>query len=235
MDLSGWHLAWSDEFDGPAGAPPDPATWRPELGGGGWGNNELQNYTEVNAALDGSGHLAITVHRSTGPHPYTSARLISKDRMTFTYGLVRARIRLPRGVWPCFWMLGQNIDETGWPACGEIDVMENFGTDPHAVHGTIHGPGYAGEHGRTHAHRSGADLTEDFHVYAVLWEPGRITWYLDDAEYATVTPDDRPWPFDHDFYLLLNVAVGGSFSTTPDDTVPFPQTMLVDYIRIYRR
>jgi beta-glucanase (GH16 family) len=155
--------------------------------------------------------------------------------MTFTYGMVCARIRLPRGVWPCFWMLGANIDETGWPACGEIDVMENFGSDPAIVTGTLHGPGYAGASGRAHTHRAAADLTSDFHVCAVLWEPGRIRWYLDGVEYGSATPDDRPWVFDHDFYLLLNVAVGGSFSAAPDDTVPFPQTMLVDYVRIYRQ
>lgn len=141
-DLPGWSLAWSDEFDGPAGSPADPATWQPEVGGHGWGNDELQYYTDGtgNAALDGASNLAIVVRRPDpglrdrfGGREYTSARLITKDRVAFSYGLVQARIRLPsgRGIWPAFWMLGQDIDQVGWPRCGEIDVMENFGKDPH--------------------------------------------------------------------------------------------------------
>jgi beta-glucanase (GH16 family) len=141
-ELPGWSLAWSDEFDGAAGSPVDPASWQPQLGGHGWGNQELQYYTNssANAALDGAGNLAITVRRTDpqlrdrrfGGCPYTSARLVTKDRVSCTYGLVQARIRLPqgRGVWPAFWMLGQDIDRVGWPHCGEIDVMENFGKDP---------------------------------------------------------------------------------------------------------
>ena len=239
-----WALSWSDEFDGPAGAPPDPATWQAEVGAHGWGNNQLQDYTPdtANACLDGASDLAIVVRQSAprGPHgsAYTSARLISKDRAAFSYGLVQARIQLPRGrgLWPAFWMLGQNIDAVGWPACGEIDVMENFGIDPHLVHGTVHGPGYSGPAGITSSHHAGAHLADDFHVYSVRWEPERIQWYLDDALYGTVTPRDlhgHPWVFDHDFFLLINVAVGGAFSIPPDRTVQFPQTMLIDYIRVY--
>jgi beta-glucanase (GH16 family) len=154
-DPSEWSLVWSDEFDGAAGSRVDAAVWRPEVGGHGWGNSELQYYTDSveNAALDGAGNLAI-VARHIEPHrrdrrfsgcPYTSARLISKDRFAFSYGLVQARMRVPsgRGLWPAFWMLGQNIDHVGWPQCGEIDVMENFGKDPTVVHGTVHGPGYS--------------------------------------------------------------------------------------------
>jgi beta-glucanase (GH16 family) len=244
----GWALAWSDEFDGPAGSPPDPATWRAEVGGHGWGNQQLQWYTGAgdNAALDGAGNLAI-VARRTGPEEaegrfggrgYTSARLVSKDRVAFRYGLVEARIRLPRGrgLWPAFWMLGQDIDRVGWPGCGEIDVMENFGKDPRVVQGTIHGPGYSGADGIGATHRAGAGLADGFHRYAVHWEPGRIRWYLDDRCYGTVTPDDlggRSWVFDHDFYLLLNLAVGGSFSVPPDPAA-LPQAMLVDHVRVWR-
>jgi beta-glucanase (GH16 family) len=248
--LPGWSLAWSDEFDGAAGSPPDPAVWQPEVGGHGWGNAELQYYTDgvENAALDGAGNLAVTV-RQVDPLrdgsrfdgcAYTSARLISKNRVQFCYGLVQARIRLPRGrgIWPAFWMLGQNIDEVGWPRCGEIDVMENFGTDPSEVRGTVHGPGYSGAAGITASHRADSDLSDDFHTYAVLWEPDRIRWYLDGHPYATVTPDDLrgdPWVFDHGFFLLLNVAVGGAFSVRPDPSAAFPQAMLVDYVRVYDR
>jgi beta-glucanase (GH16 family) len=247
-ELPGGSLAWSEEFDGAAGRPVDPATWRHEVGGHGWGNQELQFYTDSteNAALDGSGNLAVVVRRPDprrrqgrfGGCEYTSARLITKDRVAFTYGLVQARIRLPRGrgVWPAFWMLGQSIDEVGWPACGEIDVMENFGKDPTVVHGTVHGPGYAGAAGITASHTAGASLADDFHVYSVHWEPERIRWYLDDELYSSLTPDDlqgKPWVFDHDFFLLVSVAVGGAFSQRPDRSVSFPTTMLVDYVRVH--
>ncbi len=244
---TGWSLAWSDEFDGAAGSPPDPAIWQPEVGGHGWGNEELQYYSDSseNAALDGAGNLAIVVRRvdpeSQGRFDgcgYSSGRLVSKDRAAFSYGLVQARIRLPRGrgIWPAFWMLGQNIDDVGWPHCGEIDVMENFGKDPAVVHGTVHGPGYSGAGGITASYRAAARLADDFHLYSVRWEPDRICWYLDHRLYATVTPDDlrgNPWVFDHEFYFLLNVAVGGKFSADPDPSVVFPQAMLVDHVRVY--
>jgi len=246
-DPRGWTLGWSDEFDGEAGAPVDPAVWLPEIGGHGWGNEELQYYTgdAANAALDGAGNLAIVVRRPDpglrdrfGGREYTSARLITKDRVAFSYGLVQARIRLPsgRGIWPAFWMLGQDIDEVGWPDCGEIDVMENFGKDPSVVHGTVHGPGYAGADGVTASYDAGRRLADDFHLYSVHWEPDRIRWFLDDRLYHTVTPADLPgnrWVFDHPFFLLLNVAVGGRLSLPPDDSTTFPQAMLVDYVRVY--
>jgi beta-glucanase (GH16 family) len=242
-ELPGWSLVWSDEFDGTAGSPPDPAVWQPEVGGHGWGNEELQYYSDSreNAALDGAGNLAIVVRRvdpELRGRSYSSARLVSKDRVAFSHGLVQARIRLPRGrgIWPAFWMLGQDIDEVGWPHCGEIDVMENFGKDPTVVHGTVHGPGYSGAAGITASYRAGVCLADDFHVYAVRWEPNRIRWYLDDQLYATVTPDDlrgNPWVFDHEFYLLLNVAVGGTFSVDPDPSAAYPQAMLVDYVRVH--
>jgi beta-glucanase (GH16 family) len=156
------------------------------------------------------------------------------------YGLVQARIQVPdgRGIWPAFWMLGQDIGKTGWPQCGEIDVMEILGHDPAVVHATVHGPGYSGSAGVTASHRARASLAAGFHVYSVAWEPGRIRWYLDDRLYARVTPGDlggRPWVFDHDFYLLINVAVGGTFPGNPDTSLAFPRTMLIDYIRHYTK
>jgi Glycosyl hydrolases family 16 len=259
----GYSLAWADEFDGPAGAPASPATWRPETGGHGWGNRELQYYTDgtANAALDGGGCLAITVRRAPPARAappraappraapprdgarydgrrYTSARLITKDLMSFRYGFVTARIRLPggRGIWPAFWLLGQDIDEVGWPRCGEIDVMENFGTNPAEVCGTVHGPGYSGAAGISGCLDTGASLADDFHLYSVQWEPDRIRWFADRTMYHSVTPADlhgRPWLFDRDFYLLINVAVGGTASVPPDDSVSFPQAMLIDYVRVY--
>jgi beta-glucanase (GH16 family) len=240
-------LVWSQEFDGPAGSPPDPGAWRLETGGGGWGNQELQYYTSgtENACLDGAGQLAITARQADprsrsdryGGRGYTSARLTSKDRVAFRYGLVQARIRLPRGrgIWPALWMLGHDIDEVGWPRCGEIDVMESLGHDPAVSYGAVHGPGYTGG-AITAACHAGTNLADDFHVYSVAWEPGRISWYLDDERYAAVTPGDlrgNPWVFDHDFFLLANVAVGGTWPGSPDSSTSFPQTMLIDYIRCY--
>jgi beta-glucanase (GH16 family) len=245
-EFTAWSLAWAEEFDGPAGSPADPAIWRPQTGGHGWGNSELQYYTSetANAALDGSGNLAITVVQPDAQSArydgclYTSARLITKDRWSFRYGLIQARVKLPagRGIWPAFWMLGTDIDTAGWPACGEIDIMENFGTNPAAVHGTIHGPGYSGEGGITASLDTRAPLSGAFHVYSVCWEPGRIRWYADQTLYHTVTPASLhggPWVFDHDFYFLINVAVGGRFSQHPERSTPFPQAMLIDYIRVY--
>ena len=247
-EFAAWTLAWAEEFNGPAGSPADPATWRPETGGHGWGNAELQYYTgeTANAALDGAGRLAITVARP-GPRlaaarydgcQYTSARLVTKDLKSFRYGLIEARIKLPAGggIWPALWMLGTDIDTAGWPGCGEIDVMENFGINPAVVHGTVHGPGYSGDGGITASLDTGAPLAAGFHVYSVCWEPGRIRWYAGQTRYHTVTPADlhgRPWVFDHDFYLLINVAVGGRPSRHPGRSTAFPQAMLVDYIRVF--
>jgi beta-glucanase (GH16 family) len=247
-EFADWSLSWADEFNGPAGSPPDPRTWRAETGGHGWGNAELQYYTSetANAALDGAGDLAITVARPDpllartryeGCH-YTSARLITKNLRSFRYGLIQARIKLPagRGIWPAFWMLGSDIDAAGWPGCGEIDVMENFGANPALVHGTVHGPGYSGSGGITASLDAGAPLSSGFHVYSACWEPDRLRWYADQTVYHAVTPADLhpgPWVFDHDFYLLINVAVGGRFSRNPDQSTAFPQAMLVDYIRVY--
>lgn len=241
-------LVWADEFDGAAGTPPDPEVWRTEVGGHGWGNEELQFYTAgtKNACLDGHGNLAIVARRSNprwrhrlyGGRRYTSARLISKSLLKTRYGRIEARIKLPAGdgIWPAFWMLGEDIDAVGWPNCGEIDVMENFGTDPWTVHATVHGPGYAGMAGITHRHSAKQPLSDDFHLYRVDWEPERLRWYFDNTPYATTTPRDlgrNPWVFDHEFYFLLNVAVGGVWFSGSDLKVNFPQTMLVDYIRVY--
>jgi beta-glucanase (GH16 family) len=246
--LPGDSLVWSEDFDGAAGSPPDPGVWRMQTGGGGWGNGQLQCYTDSgeNAYLDGAGNLAIVARRADprwradryGGCGYTSGRLTSKGRVEFCYGLVQARIRLPRGrgIWPALWMLGHDIDEVGWPHCGEIDVMENLGQDPAVIYGAVHGPGYTGGAGVSASHHAGASLADDFHVYSVAWEPGRIRWYLDDEPYAAVTPGDlrgNPWVFDHDFFVLVNAAVGGSWPGNPDSSVAFPQTMLIDYIRLY--
>ncbi len=244
-------LAWSDEFEGPNGALLDATKWTLETGGGGWGNQELETYTDraSNASLNGEGSLAIRALREafTGAdgisREYTSARLKTQGKLEQAYGRFEARLKIPRGqgLWPAFWMLGADIPVAGWPRCGEIDVMENIGREPSTVHGTVHGPGYSGGNGIGAAFTlsGAARFADDFHVFAVEWEPAAIRWYVDGTLYQTRTPADLPagqrWAFDHPFFLLLNVAVGGSWPGNPDATTVFPQTMLVDYVRVYRR
>ena len=247
-----WTLVWSDEFDGPTGGSVDSGKWVAEIGGGGWGNQEREYYTmrPENIALDGSGHLVITARAEPpttsfscwyGSCRYTSARIKTKGLFAQTYGRFEARIRIPRGqgLWPAFWMLGDNIDAVGWPQSGEIDIMENIGREPNIVHGTVHGPGYsgAGGIGGPYMLTSGA-FADDFHRYAVEWNPGLIAWFVDDTKYFEVTPGSLPssarWVFDHPFFLLLNVAVGGGWPNDPDATTTFPQQMVVDYVRVYR-
>jgi beta-glucanase (GH16 family) len=247
-----WTLAWSDEFDGPVGAPVDGAKWVADTGGEGWGNQELQYYTARadNVSLDGGGRLVITARAEPLDSPYgcwygicryTSARLKTKDRFEATYGRFEARIRIPRGqgLWPAFWMLGSNIDSVGWPRCGEIDVMENIGREPTVVHGTMHGPGYSGGSSIGGAYTLNEPFADNYHVFAVEWTPGQIRWLVDEQEYRRTTPADLPpgatWVFEHPFFLLLNVAVGGVWPGDPDASTVFPQQMLVDYVRVYRR
>ena len=221
-----------------------------ETGGGGWGNNELEYYTSrLQNASQQDGNLVIKVleEKYTGSdgvtRNYTSARLKTQGKFSQTYGRFEARIKIPRGqgIWPAFWMLGDDIDKPGWPDCGEIDIMENIGKEPALVHGTIHGPGYSGANGigSPYALPSGQSFADDFHIFAVEWEPNAIRFYVDDHLYATRTPADLPkgakWVYDHPFFLLLNVAVGGGWPGNPDASTVFPQTMLVDYVRVYAR
>lgn len=229
---------WTDDFQGPADQPPDPSAWSHELGAGGWGCDQLQLYTcsTANARLTGGSCLAITAQREADGQ-ITSARLITKHHVTARYGRIEARIKVPAeaGAWPAFWLLGDDIDEAGWPACGEIDVMEYVAIDPTRVHGTLHGPGYSGlDGGAGQAHDFGQPLAADFHRYAVLWSPTKIEWLLDDQPYHQLTPSDvpGPWPFDHDFYLLLNLAIGGGWPGNAAVAAILPATMLVDWIRI---
>ncbi|MBN1139666.1 MAG: family 16 glycosylhydrolase [Anaerolineae bacterium] len=254
-----WVLAWSDEFDDAAGTLPDPSKWSHEIGDGGlngipgWGNGELEYYTDSpdNVAADGLGNLVITaraVDTTTtdllcwyGPCEYTSARLLTSNKAEFAYGRIEARLKIPygQGVWPAWWSLGNDIGEADWPACGEIDIMENIGSEPATVHGTIHGPGYSGGSGIGGAYNlPTGNLSDAFHTYAIEWEPDLIRWFIDDTNYFTATVDDIPagmeWVYDHPFYLLLNVAVGGNWPGYPDDTTTFPQTMHIDYVRVYQ-
>jgi len=234
-----WRLVWRDEFDGTA---LDTTKWVRETGGTGWGNAELEYYTNrpENARVE-NGFLVIEARQEQfGNQAYTSARLKTQGLGAWRYGRIEARIQIPRGqgLWPAFWMLGDNIGQVGWPGCGEIDIMENIGKEPGRVHGTVHGPGYSGANGisSTYSLSTGA-FADDFHIFAVEWQPGAITWYVDSTYYKTVTSSDVPgtWVYDHPFFIILNVAVGGYWPGSPDATTVFPQTMRVDYVRVYQR
>jgi len=231
-------ITWQDEFDGPAGQSVDGSKWKFDLGGGGWGNGELQTYTNStnNVAKDGQGNLVITARRE-GDGSYTSGRILTADKFTQTYGRFEARIQVPRGngIWPAFWMLGNDIGSVGWPNSGEIDIMENIGREPNVLHGTVHGPGYSGGGGIGGSRTVGAPLADAFHTYAVDWSPNLIVWYLDGAEYFRVTPaniNGNRWVFDHPFFMILNVAVGGNWPGNPDGSTQFPQRMVIDYVRV---
>jgi beta-glucanase (GH16 family) len=240
---SRWRLVWSDEFDQPDGSMPDFKKWGYDSGSGGWGNNELQYYTSRtnNARIEG-GKLVIEAKlENFDGQKHTSARLLTKGKWSWTYGRVEARIKIPRGqgMWPAFWMLGTDIGTVGWPACGEIDIMENIGKEPGLVHGTVHGPGYSADAGISGPASlpGGAAFADDFHLYGVEWETNRITWLLDGKSYFSITPTNLPpgkqWVYDKPHFLLLNLAVGGKWPGYPDATTIFPQQMIVDYVRIY--
>lgn len=245
---SAWTLAWSDEFEGPAGATVDATKWTFDLGGGGFGNQELESYTDrpKNAHLSGDGSLVIDVLRESYVgadaigRDYTSARLKTQGLFSQTYGRFEARLKLPfgQGLWPAFWMLGTDITSAGWPACGEIDIMENIGREPSIVHGTIHGPGYSGGSGPTAAYSITGAFADDFHIFGVEWDAQAIRWYVDGTLYETRTPADvngSRWVFDHSFFVILNLAIGGSWPGSPDQTTSFPQELTVDWVRVYTR
>ncbi|HLK35049.1 MAG TPA: glycoside hydrolase family 16 protein [Terriglobales bacterium] len=242
-------LTWSDEFNEPDGSAPDPGKWAVETGGNGWGNNELEYYTDRprNVRVEGE-NLVITARREdyTGKdgvtRHFTSARIKTQGKFSQAYGRFEARIRIPhgQGMWPAFWMLGADIDQVGWPDCGEIDIMENIGREPFTVHGTIHGPGYSGSEGIGSPFRLRKQrFTDKYHVFAVEWEPNLIRFYVDQHLYATRTPAELPagktWVYNHPFFIILNLAVGGNWPGNPDPSTVFPQKMLVDYVRVYRR
>ena len=236
----GWELVWHDEFDGPD---INPDYWTREVGGHGWGNGEGQYYTDApeNAFIE-DGHLVIqALEQNLLGKRYTSARLMTQGKVEVAYGRIEARIQIPQGqgLWPAFWMLGTNIDRIGWPHNGEIDIMENIGSEPFHIHGTVHGPGYSGGSGVGGSKRlpGGGRYADDFHIFAIEWEEEEIRWYMDDEEYFRITPSSVPgdWVYDHPFFIILNVAVGGRWPGPADDTTTFPQTMKVDYLRIYER
>lgn len=237
-------LVMADEFD-TEGAP-DASLWTYDLGTGnadtgpGWGNNELQYYTDrtENVKVE-NGFLLITAQEeSFEGSSFTSARIKTQGLFEQQYGRFEARIRLPygQGLWPAFWLLGNDCDQNTWPLCGEIDVMEYLGNAPNVVFGSVHGPGYSGAEAETKDLVLENDRFDTgFHIFGIEWGPDYINYYVDDKLYNQITPEDVPgaWVFDHPFYIIMNVAVGGNFPGAPNEETVFPQTMVVDYVRVY--
>ena len=252
-----WTQVWSDEFDGPAGAAIDSTKWRYDTGDGcasgncGWGNSEKEYYSAApeNIALNGQGQLAVVARTAPagltcyyGPCRYTSAKVTTRGKLSVAPGRVEARIKLAagQGLWPAFWMLGTNIAAVGWPTCGELDIMENRGSAPTTTSSAVHGPGYSGNTPFAHQHvLARGTVADTFHTFAVEWDSLRIRYFVDDSLHYTVTRADVQrygnWVFDQSFFVILNLAVGGHFDGDPASDAIFPATMLVDYVRVYRR
>lgn len=244
-------LVWSDEFNGAKGTQPNPKAWNYEVGGKGWGNNELQCYTKApgNVAMDGQGRLVITSiyqpgHRCVdyATNDYTSARITTQNKVTTKHGRLEVRALVPAGVgtWPAFWALGQDHATVGWPKSGEIDVMEAIGKSPQLSLGTLHGPNFKGGHvyqGVRYTHK--LPLSQAFHVWAVTWTPTSFTWTMDGKSLGTITKaqwvaKNGPWVFDKPFYVLLNLAIGGNLGGPLAGKLTTPQRYVIDYVRMYR-
>ena len=245
LETRNWQLTWSDEFEGTSGQSPDPTKWTFDIGTGsnGWGNQELQYYTNrvQNVATDGSGNLVITALKENyNGSQYTSARIKTKGKFNQQYGRFEARLKTPygQGVWPAFWMLGNNFENVGWPNCGEIDIMELRGQLPSTINGTIHGPGYSGANpisGSYTLYNSRFDT--EFHLFAVEWDAQKIDFFVDGFLYKRISKNEVPgeWVFDQAFFMILNVAIGGNYVGLPNNnTTIFPQKMTIDYVRVYQ-
>lgn len=237
-----YELLWAEEFN--YTGYPDPRIWTPEEGGGGWGNNELQYYTvnDTDNAFVENGALTITARKEIiQNNDYSSARLITQGKFNVQYGKIEARMKLPygQGIWPAFWMLGENFSELGWPACGEIDIMELIGGESrdNTVHGTVHwdNNGSHAEFGSSYTLSSGI-FADDFHTFSIEWTASEIRWFVDDIQYHVIstTPDELS-EFRDKFFLILNVAVGGNWPGSPNASTVFPQTLEVDYVRVYKK
>lgn len=246
-------LLWSDEFTKATAGGPNPKYWQHDLGDGsaqnipGWGNNERESYTKDSVKIDPSngGNLKITAARPTpenaslcyyGQCEWYSGKLTTSKKVSFQYGLIEARIKMPAGggTWPAFWMLGTSLNaKTAWPECGEIDIVETQGNNPLNVIGTVHGPGYSGGSAKTYTTFAPDDVSAGYHTYAVEWLPGKITWLLDGKAFYSVTKADvapDAWPFDAKFFLIINVAMGGNLGGDIDPALQ-SATMSVDWIR----
>lgn len=235
-------LAWSDEFNS---SPINTSNWNYETGCTGWGNAEWQNYTAGENSFittdAGNSVLVIEARQTTGGQcGYTSSRMTTRGKREFTYGRIEARLKLPQtqGIWPAFWLLGNDIGTVGWPNCGEIDIMEHVGFEPTLTHGAMHGPGYSGATPIGGTFNLGEVVNVNYHVYAIEWTADMVRWYVDNNNFYSVTRAQvqqyGPWVFDHPFFIILNVAVGGTWPGYPDATSVFPQRMYVDYVRVYQ-
>ncbi len=237
----GYTLVWQDEFNESFINTDD---WTHEIGNSGWGNQESQYYTNSSKnSYISDGNLVIeAIEENFEGAPYTSARMITKDKQEFTFGRIDIRAILPegQGIWPALWMLGDNIDIVGWPHCGEIDIMEMIGHEPSTVHGTAHwgpqGNSWSFNNGNDYK-LSGEKFIDEYHVFSILWELDKITYFVDDVEYFTLTKQmvNGDYPFNAPFFFIFNVAVGGTWPGYPDETTQFPQRMVVDYVRVFER
>jgi beta-glucanase (GH16 family) len=245
-DPTAWELVWSDEFDQPDGSPPDPSKWNHQQGGAGWGNGELQHYTDSiqNSFID-NGMLVIRAQEEEMMgRNYTSARLNTLFKGDWTYGRFEIRARLPttQGIWPAFWLLPSRGRYGSGAAGGEIDIMELIGSEPGRSYATLHFGNPAARSTGYYDLPAGEIYSDDFHTFALEWEPEEIRWYVDgilyhsETEWFTTARKDaqHPAPFDQDFHLLVNVAVGGHWPGSPDETSRFPQMLYVDYVRVYQ-
>lgn len=240
-ERAGWNIVWQDEFDGPE---LNLKNWTFDIGGNGWGNQEWQYYSDrpENIRVK-DGMLVIEAREEEATfsgRPYSSARIKTEGLHAWQYGRIEARIKLPygQGIWPAFWMLGENLTQKGWPAAGEIDIMEFIGREPDHIYATVHAPGYSGSRGMGSNINIPADsLKNEFHIFAIEWQENEIRWYVDEQQYFKLTPEDVPdqWIFDHPFFIILNLAVGGGWPGYPNDTTVFPQFLYVDYVRVYQK
>jgi beta-glucanase (GH16 family) len=240
QEYSGYTSLWKDEFEGNA---VDLGSWSFETGrgGNGWGNNELQYYTDKNASVE-QGYLIITAKKeNVADANYSSARMITKGKKNFLFGRIDIRAKLPegQGIWPALWMLGANIDSVGWPSCGEIDIMELVGHEPSKVYGTMHwGPHYTKHRSKGYWNiLTNGKYSDEFHVYSLIWKTDELKVLVDDKEFFTFTAADAApdeYPFNAPHYLIFNVAVGGNWPGPPDSATKFPQQMIVDYVRVFQ-
>ncbi len=241
-----WELVWADEFNEAAGTQPNPTKWTYDLGTGnnGWGNFEQQTYTNrpENVSMDGNGNLVITARRENFQGAqFTSARIKTQGIFDQKYGKFEARLKTPygQGLWPAFWLLGNNINEVSWPQCGEIDVMELRGQLPSIINGSIHGPGFSGADALSGTYGlQNARFDTEYYTYAVEWDANKIDFFVNGFLYHRITKSDvqakGEWVFDHPFFMILNVAVGGNYVGAPNLGTPFPQKMIIDYVRVYQ-
>jgi beta-glucanase (GH16 family) len=260
---AGWNFNWIEIVSGGTGPTPvfsdefnsiNSANWSHEVGGHGWGNNEREYYTNGNNAFiqfDPQANSNVLVLEARRDNPanyncwygrceYTSSRMNTSGKRTFQYGRIEARLKLPQtqGIWPAFWMLGNDIGSVGWPACGELDVMEHVGFEPTVTHGAMHGPGYSGNTPFSGTYFLNEQVNANYHVYAIEWNSTSVRWFVDGVQFYSVTRSQVQsygnWVFDHPMFLILNVAVGGNWPGSPNGSSVFPQRMYVDYIRVYQ-